>query len=293
MDTSNLEKALNIFKNNGREVIAFDFNKTEDDNPYTSKLGGTPYLPDNFIYPTIIKNKKIKNLSFMCQFNLQEIYEKVGNSLLPNVGILQFYILSDYCVGEEEDLQNNQLFKVIYHKEINKHNPTKELLEKIKDKKYIKNYGNLIDGIFNMSFAKNIHYLDSTDILSAYQILKGETITHGYACNTLVRHFLPEVCETNYNHNYYNQTDYKKSSEILKMFEESEYEDPHHLFGFAHFQGSDYMEMTEENLTKDYICLLQFAPFEEMFDCSMNFRIPKEDLINLNFENVIINMSCS
>ena len=114
MDISNLEKAIKIFQNNKREVIAFDFNRTEDDNPYTSKLGGTPYLPDNFIYPTIIKNKKIKNLSFMCQLNLQEIYEKVGESLLPNVGILQFYILSDYCVGEEEDLQNNQLFKIIY-----------------------------------------------------------------------------------------------------------------------------------------------------------------------------------
>lgn len=288
MDISNLEKALKLFNDNKREVLSFDFVATDIDNPYASKLGGTPYLPSNFNYPTIIKKKKIKNLSFMCQFNLEEVFENFGASLLPQTGILQFYILSDYCVGETDELSNDKLFKIIYHKEINDHNPTQDLLNKIHDKEYERKYAALINGIFNMSFSKSIHSLDPSDILSAYQILKDEDVTNGYSYNTFLRHLLPDLCEIEYS-----DPEYKESHKILELFESNYYEEPHHLFGFAHFQQSDDLDITPEVLNKDYVCLLQFSPSDEMFDCSFNFRIPREDLILLNFDNAIINMDCT
>lgn len=283
MDVSNVEKLLHLLNTNKREAIVFDFVETEEDDPYTSKLGGTPYLPVDFDYPTTLLKGETKNLAFMCQINLHDVFKQVGSSLLPPQGILQFYILTEYCFGDALGTPNHQLFKIIYHDHIGQHTPCPELLNKIQDNEYT----DIINGIFTMQFSKKMHTLDPTDYLSAQQILGDETINHGYAYNALVRHFIPDI---------YDIPDDALEHETINLLydlSEEHNNEPHHLFGFVYFQQSEYLDINKETLDKNYVCLLQFSPFDEMFDCSINVRIPEQDLINLQFDNAIINMDCT
>ncbi len=87
-----------------------------------SKFGGLPYWDNSQPYPTDKKGNKLKLLA---QFNLSEVsnacHSDIG--LLPDKGILQFFLLSDddYLYGSDlDDYTNDNHFRVIYHPSINK-----------------------------------------------------------------------------------------------------------------------------------------------------------------------------
>ena len=76
-------------------------------SPMCSKLGGTPYLPPGFVYPTTACGKV---LTFLAQLNFEDM-PALEN--FPSAGILQFYILQDHDLG-----LTSQQFKVVYHPEV-------------------------------------------------------------------------------------------------------------------------------------------------------------------------------
>ena len=89
-----------------------DFNKTPAITD--SKLGGLPYWPANMAYPECDGQK----MSLLAQINFSEIEE---NNLLPNEGILQFFIAANSLCTYGVNFKNPTLqesFKIIYHSSI-------------------------------------------------------------------------------------------------------------------------------------------------------------------------------
>lgn len=70
--------------------------KTED-IVGNSRFGGAPDVPDDFIWPVFEtdtfddKNIKPRPLSFLAQFNCQELAAYDSEGLLPRIGILSFF----------------------------------------------------------------------------------------------------------------------------------------------------------------------------------------------------------
>lgn len=76
----------------------------------TSKIGGQPYLPDNFEWP---KNETGKSLSFIGQLNFEELSKFDQSGWLLKQGLVSFF----YCADQEAwgfDPKHRQRFKVIY-----------------------------------------------------------------------------------------------------------------------------------------------------------------------------------
>ena len=61
--------------------------------PDASKLGGKPYLPADFAWPTYksVEDGITRPLSFFCQFNLEKVKSYDKDNLLPARGMLYFF----------------------------------------------------------------------------------------------------------------------------------------------------------------------------------------------------------
>ena len=77
-----------------------------------SKIGGRPYLPEDFIWPYY----QGFPLSFLAQINLEEVNSFDKDKLLPNAGMLYFF----YEPETEErgyNLQSKGCAKVFYYED--------------------------------------------------------------------------------------------------------------------------------------------------------------------------------
>ena len=86
-----LYAAVKALKKN--EIVMIPKENVKISNPGASKLGGKPYLPADFVWPTYTDKEDniTRPLSFLCQINLSDInpYDKEG--LLPDRGTLYFF----------------------------------------------------------------------------------------------------------------------------------------------------------------------------------------------------------
>lgn len=106
-------------------------NKRKKISLTSSKFGGLPYWDKSRPYPTDKNGNKLKLLA---QFNLREVSKECQSNigLLPNEGILQFFLLSsdDYLYGSDlDDYTNNNHFRVIYHSSINPNITEEDILD--------------------------------------------------------------------------------------------------------------------------------------------------------------------
>ena len=110
----NIEHLLNKFKEETAiPSIVLTTERRSDMAITDSKLGGNPYLPKNFAYPTSPKGEPLKLLA---QLNFAQL-PVLAN--FPTDGILQFFVLPDETVGMNDYPQIRQnTFRVVYHKEI-------------------------------------------------------------------------------------------------------------------------------------------------------------------------------
>jgi len=93
--------------------IALTAERSEDIAITDSKLGGNPYLPKTFTYPTCSKGHPLKLLA---QLNFAQL-PKLPD--FPGRGILQIYALVEDDIGMNYDHPTKQdTFKVIYHGDI-------------------------------------------------------------------------------------------------------------------------------------------------------------------------------
>lgn len=87
----------NIIKSLAKNEIYIKLSKDRRNIPSNcSKIGGKPYLPSDFTWPTFSGEGydtgfKERPLSFLCQINLEEIGELDKDGLLPQKGMLYFF----------------------------------------------------------------------------------------------------------------------------------------------------------------------------------------------------------
>lgn len=116
-----LTKAFKLGLNSDRKPSIFD-----------SKVGGIPYFPSNMDIP---KNSEGYSLTLLAQLNMADFE---GSDILPQKGMLQFYISGDDLYGADFDNPcSSESSRVIYHSEINKSITEKEVAErfsKVKEK---------------------------------------------------------------------------------------------------------------------------------------------------------------
>ena len=77
---------LQELKNNKKDVVRIHL-KAGEPNRRKSKVGGTPYWPENTPYP---------DMRFIAQINFEDVPR---TELLPTKGILQFFVGTDECFG--------------------------------------------------------------------------------------------------------------------------------------------------------------------------------------------------
>lgn len=108
-----------------RPMIRIHEEKRENLSPFESKFGGLPYIPQELMPPT---DKQGRQLRLLAQFNLEEL---PANSLFPNKGILQFWILNDRRHGVESyTLTTQDTARVLYYDMIDKNVTEEELIAK-------------------------------------------------------------------------------------------------------------------------------------------------------------------
>ena len=88
-----LKKMLSSLSKNQIEIDVLSVSK--DLSSCSSKLGGLPACPSDFVWPTYQVTKKGETkelpLAFLAQFNLKELSEYDTEGLLPKSGILSFF----------------------------------------------------------------------------------------------------------------------------------------------------------------------------------------------------------
>lgn len=83
--------------------------------PDESKIGGKPFLPTDFVWPTYTckEDGVTRPLSFLCQINLADLKNYDKDNILPEIGMLSFfYECEAFCWGFDPD--DNGSARVFY-----------------------------------------------------------------------------------------------------------------------------------------------------------------------------------
>lgn len=97
-----------------KNEIRMKFTNLEVKDYTTSKIGGKPYLPADFVWPTFTSKEDhiTRPLSFFCQINLNEVKKYDKENMLPDNGMLYFfYECESFCWGfDKSDLGAARVF---------------------------------------------------------------------------------------------------------------------------------------------------------------------------------------
>lgn len=97
MSGYNKDKLKEILMKLSKNEIRISYHKIDGVLPaYSSKIGGKPAVPHDFVWPRYLGNTydnilKERPLSFMAQINLEDIQSYDTEKLLPKTGILSFF----------------------------------------------------------------------------------------------------------------------------------------------------------------------------------------------------------
>ena len=241
-----------------------------------TKFGGVPYWDMSQEYPVSSTGEK---LMLLAQINLSDAADC---ELLPDSGLLQFFIRADDMYGADFDnCTSNDSFRVVYHKEIDE-SVTKE-------------------DVLALDIPTSTSLADE-DALSP---LAGEVAVN--VEKTLVSVGVEDFMYDRYLHEAAQtagiKLDENKSAFTLlpdDIFDAAAAENAGHwLFGYAYFTQSDPREYTPD--LSDYILLFQMdsdyaseTKVEILWgDVGVgNFFIKPEDLEKLDFSKVMYTWDC-
>jgi len=280
-DLKLLEKLEQFKAESKQQAIRLTAQRSDRTTATSSKFGGLPYLPKNFVYPTDAQGNPLKLLA---QLNFGELPRLAD---FPMSGILQFFVLFDDIIGLNLDnLAKNDKHKIIYHEKILPENQQMTDFPKIK---YVGKYSEE-DGFPFFPFEDEF-------------LLTGELIDiciHPSVCDFDDK-FLP-FCE---KHNIkYDVSDAETFDEIQEMlYEILEDEDQHLIGGYPSFcQGDPRNIYGNEKLLKYDTLLLKISsdysqkkPKDHISwaDSGVaNFFVNFADLKNLKFDDVLYTWDC-
>ena len=270
------EILVNLKKN--EIIISNEFNN-DSEIVDKSKIGGKPYLPKDFVWPYYQELP----LSFLAQFNLEEVSSLDKDKLLPSKGMLYFF----YELETEEwgyHPESKGCAKVFYFEDTSNF----ELIDFPKD---MADYCKVPE--FKVTFKSNIS-LPSYE--NFYILLKEDDVFKNHDIS--FRDFIPL-----YDEIFIPDTNYTKllgHPEVIQNPMEEECEAVTRGFDMGGVESYPKQYQKEiRSASKDWILLFQMdtvetSDYELMFGDSghIYFWIKKEDLANKNFENIWLILQC-
>lgn len=112
-----IKTAITALKKNG---IVMNADEHLETNPNSSKIGGKPFLPTDFEWPTFTSKEDniTRPLSFFCQLNLAELNSYDKDNVLPEQGMLSFfYECESFCWGF--DPEDKGAARVFFFEDLN------------------------------------------------------------------------------------------------------------------------------------------------------------------------------
>ena len=270
------EILVNLKKN--EIIISNEFNN-DSEIVDKSKIGGKPYLPKDFVWPYYQELP----LSFLAQFNLEEVSSLDKDKLLPSKGMLYFF----YELETEEwgyHPESKGCAKVFYFEDTSNF----ELIDFPKD---MADYCKVPE--FKVTFKSNIS-LPSYE--NFYILLKEDDVFKNHDIS--FRDFIPL-----YDEIFIPDTNYTKllgHPEVIQNPMEEECEAVTRGFDMGGVESYPKKYQKEiKSASKDWILLFQMDTvesddYELMFGDSghIYFWIKKDDLANKNFENIWLILQC-
>lgn len=241
---------------------------------YNSKIGGVPYLPVDFPYPTeALEEGQERPLRLLAQINFEEMPFLEG---FPATGMLQFYISDGGMYGLNfEELTLQKGFRVLYHERVDEET---ELISALP---------------FNEEKGDKEAFPVSDELKLNFEL--GEMPMGGgdFRFDKLVLDAYNEV----YPSNQVSSLE-RISEEITDGVYDQLEGGGHHIGGYPMFTQIDPREY-HENLRGHTVLLFQLDS-EETKDYSIlwgdsgvcHFFIKPEDLARRDFSNVLYNWDC-
>jgi len=262
----------------------------------SSKFGGIPYLPKDYVYPATVKGEPLKLLA---QLNFAEL-PKLDN--FPASGILQFFVLPDDSIGLQEwpNLTVKQdTYRVVYHKEVLPEDAQMKDFPEIE-------LANSEDGWFPFEG----EYLVKGNIANCTMTFSTHEFNEAFASfckkNNIESHFEPcfadfQKMQKNMTKSEFNKWERMRRNVQNMVWSAFGDDESHRISGYPFFTQGDPRAYGKQ---KKYDTLLfQMAseynnekPNHEIMwgDAGVaNFFISLEDLKNLNFQNVIYTWDCA
>ena len=259
----------NSIEQSQQPTVNITLQPSESLSVWQSKIGGTPYLPLDAIYP---RNEAGMPLAFLAQINFAEIPPLPH---FPTQGILQFYIDADDDLwGLDFDQPISQRgFRVIYFTDIITHQ--QQLHHDIITYTTFDPNRLPFSGQYAMQFQSGIQYISYDDHRFA--------LTH------------EQTGETIHLHNFWDKL--KLADDFFEAYHTNFSAEGHRIGGYPFFTQSDPREYS--TAWADYILLLQLDSDEaqgvDMLwgDAGVcNFFIHPHDLAKRDFSKVLYNWDC-
>ncbi len=220
--------------------------------PEDSKFGGLPYWPENLPYPQI--NKKPAKL--MAQINFEELAKKrCSLPDFPTSGILQFFFEhGDDMWGINFDDITKPNIKAIFHQSTSTPiSEDNEILKVAND-----NEAMPFEGTLALTFEKAQEYAGFSDLVAV--------------------------------DNFYDGLDDRLNDDEQDLFYDTIENSGSKIGGYAHFTQED-----PRQTGTDWVLLLQIDTDDNVMfgDAGVaNWFIKREDLKNLNFDNILFTWDC-
>ena len=246
-----------------------------------SKFGGLPWWDMEKEYPTDSEGRK---LMLLAQINLEQMFwNPEGAELLPETGMLQFFIALDDVYGmdfDEQDAQKN--FRVVYHETVNEQ-VTEEQVRSLGIPSCTDDNPDEFSPIFREVALK----------ITGEQVFMGG---EDYRFVTLFR----DIAQEKFGKQCEGQSLYQiLDGEARKKVWEEFSNENHWLLGYPYFTQTDPREYEERYRYYDTLLFQMDSDYGGDEDYILwgdagvaNFFINREDLKKKDFSKVLYNWDC-
>lgn len=270
-----------IKKRSAKPALRIKAEKCDDLGIAQSKFGGYPYWKEGDAYPL---DSEGKPMFLLAQINFGEMKEP--NPLLPQKGLLQFFIADDKYSGanfdaEYDDLAEQKNFRVVYHADIDS-TVTEESVKAQGIKAFCDDPDNYY---FPLTTQEKITFTEFTDYMYFGMDECGRLV------EKIFREEFGEEIESGMLYKRFDGDEYEYVSNAFKDCWCSK------MLGYPEFTQRDYRAAEDGDDNYEYYdtVLLQIDSDDEIMwgDCGIaNFLINSEALKKLDFSNVSYSWDC-
>lgn len=264
-----------------KNAYSLVLDKEKKPSIFDSKFGGLPYWDMGKEYP---KGSDGKDLMLLAQINFGQMFQEMEkDELLPDTGMLQFFIALDDVCGMDFDEQGEQKdFRVVYHASVNYQ----------LDREQVESLG------VPVSTDSGLDEYSPIWTEMALKITKQEAFM-GEADYRFSKMFRDAVREK-YGRQYEGETLYQilddeTYDKLVGEFSEGN----HWLLGYPYFTQTDPREYEERYRYYDTMLFQMDSDYGDDEDYIMwgdagvaNFFINEEDLKKRDFSKILYNWDC-